>query len=885
MMGLGRVRLWVRALFRPGAVERELSEELRHHIELEAEKNLRAGLEASEARRRALLDFGGEERFKEQAREARSTRPLEDGIMDLRYGMRQLRKHPGFTVVALLSLALGIGANTAIFSVVNSVLLRPLPFDEPDRILVLEERYDGASTPSFSPADFLDLKRQVASFEAVVGFRGHAMSFLGSEGPERIRTLSVSPDFFRAFGARPSLGRFFQDTPEEETAGKMVVLSHPTWNARFGGDPSVLGRSVSLSGEPHVVVGVAPASFQYPEETEMWVRSYREGIPEPPVDVGDELSTLRDLGFFQVRARLAEGATLETARAELEVFSGRLAEIKEMEGRGYGIDLVPLQEFMTGDVRATLLVLLGAVGLVLLIACANVANLLLARAASRASELAVRTAMGATRSRIFRQLLVESLLLGGVAGVAGLGLARWGFGGLLLLLPTDIPRLEGIDLDGSVLLFTLMASLATGIVFGLFPALQASRTDLAGTIKEGGRGTPGGQSNRSRELLVVSEVALSVVLLAGAALMLKSLAQLQREELGFEPEGILTARMTLPEGRYPDSESLAQFSRDLLREVRNIPGVISAGMAMGTPFGGGRATLTYDVEGILPEGGDEFESELQAVSSEYFPTLGVPLLAGRWIEAADEEGVGAPGVALINEALALRHWGSPEGALGQRVRYLTEEYQEIVGVVGNFRQESYDRAPRPEAYVPFLRAPWPLFTVVAKTRGDPATLMAPVRQAVLALDPLQPLSTVRTMETAVWESVGQERFTVQLLGLFAALAMSLALVGVYGVMSYMVSLRVHEIGVRVALGAARQQILWLSLRSGVRLAVLGLVLGLAGSLALTQVMRNLLYGVRPWDPVVLSLTGLALAGAVVVAAYLPARKAAGLDPALVLRDE
>jgi predicted permease len=384
---------------------------------------------------------------------------------------------------------------------------------------------------------------------------------------------------------------------------------------------------------------------------------------------------------------------------------------------------------------------------------------------------------------------------------------------------------------------------------------------------------------------VVSEVALSVVLLAGAALMLKSLAQLQREELGFEPEGILTARMTLPEGRYPDSESLAQFSRDLLREVGDIPGVISAGMAMGTPFGGGRATLTYDVEGILPEGGDEFESELQAVSSEYFPTLGVPLLAGRWIEAADEEGVGAPGVALINEALALRHWGSPEGALGQRVRYLTEEYQEIVGVVGNFRQESYDRAPRPEAYVPFLRDPWPFFTVVAKTRGDPATLMAPVRQAVLALDPLQPLSTVRTMETAVWESVGQERFTVQLLGLFAALAMSLALVGVYGVMSYMVSLRVHEIGVRVALGAARQQILWLSLRSGVRLAVLGLVLGLAGSLALTQVMRNLLYGVRPWDPVVLSLTGLALAGAVVVAAYLPARKAAGLDPALVLRDE
>jgi putative ABC transport system permease protein len=334
--------------------------------------------------------------------------------------------------------------------------------------------------------------------------------------------------------------------------------------------------------------------------------------------------------------------------------------------------------------------------------------------------------------------------------------------------------------------------------------------------------------------------------------MLKSLAQLQREELGFEPEGVLTARMTLPEGRYPDSESLAQFSRDLLREVEGIPGVISTGMAMGTPFGGGRATLTYDVEGIVSESGDEFESEFQAVSSDYFPTLGVSLLAGRWIEPADEEDVGAPRVALINEALALRHWGNPQAALGQRVRYLTEEYQEVIGVVGNFRQESYDRAPRPEAYVPFLNDPWPFFTVVAKTHGDPATLMAPVRQAVLALDPLQPLSTVRTMEAAVWESVGQERFAVRLLGLF---------------------------------GAAHQQILWLSLRSVIRLAVLGLVLGLAGSLALTQVMRNLLYGVRPWDPAVLSLTGLALAGAVVAAAYLPARRAAALDPAQVLRNE
>jgi predicted permease len=880
------VRLWLRALFRPQSVEGELSAELRNHIELETEKNIRAGMNPAEARRKANIDFGGEERFKEQTRDARSTRPLEDVLLDLRYGLRQLRKHPGFTAVALLSLALGIGANTAIFSVVNAVLLRPLPFQDPDRIVVVEEWAASERNPTFSPRDFLDLKEQSASFEHLVGYRALSMSYMGSEGPERIEVRSVTPDFFQAFGVSPALGRFCEATPEENGAGKMVVLSHGAWQNRFGGDPSVLGRPLTLDGEPHVVVGVAGSAFGFPESTEMWVRSYRDGVPEPPVYLGDELATVRGAGYFSVLGLLAPGRTREEAQAELDLLAVRLAEIKEMAGMEYRLSLRPLQEALVGDVRPALVLLLGAVGLVLLIACANVANLLLARAATRAQELAVRASLGASRRRLFRQLLVESLLLGVVAGLVGLALARWGFGSLLALLPADIPRSEVITLDGGVLLFTLGASLVTGLVFGLVPALEASRTDLAGSIKEGGRGTVGGgRSKRSRETLVVAEVALSVVLLAGAGLLLKSLGRLQGEEVGFDPDKLLVMRMSLPESRYPEEADLSGFARDLVREVGELPGVRSAGVALGSPFGGGTATLTYEAEGLLPGAGEEFSAGYQAVSSEYMATLGVPVLAGRGLEPADEEGEGQPRVILVNEAFARQRWGGVEAALGKGLRFHQDDYMRVVGVVGNLRRFAFDQAPVAEAYTPFFRDPWPFLSLVVKTEADPLGVAGAVRRTVLALDPEQPVYGVRTMEAALSESVGQERFTVLLLGLFATLALVLAVVGVYGLMAYSVSLRIREMGIRVALGAPKEQILWLSLQGGVRLAVFGLILGVGGSLAVTRVMGSLLYGVDPWDPGVLSLAGLALTGAVVLAAYVPARRAAGMDPARVLKGE
>jgi predicted permease len=887
MMELKRIRLWLKALFRPRRVERELRDEVRHHLELETEKNILAGMDPGEARRKAMIDFGGEERYKEQTREERKTRPLEDILLDLRYGFRQLRKNPGFTLVALLSLALGIGANTAIFSVVNTVLLRPLPYADANRLVVVDELADGERNPTFSPRDYLDLKEQSSSFQHLVGYRSGSMT-LNTTGtiPERIRAYSVTADFFDAFEVEALQGRFFEATPQEDGAGKMVVLGHGSWVTRFGEDPGVLGTSISLNGEPHLVVGIAPPAFRFPEDAELWVRSYRDGVPEPPIDIGDDLASVRGLGYFSVAGLLTQGTSMDQAQSEVDLQAQRLAEIKEYGPGQYRIELVTFAESLVGDVRPALLLLLGAVGLVLLIACANVANLLLARSAVRVQELAVRASLGASRKRLFRQLLVESLLLGVVAGGVGLILARWGFGVLLTLLPSDIPRLEGITLDPTVLLFTLAASVVTGILFGLMPALDASRTDLTGAIKTGGRGVVGaGKSRRTREILVMAEVALSVVLLSGAGLLVKSLAKLQEEEVGFDPNGVLVTRLSLPDAKYPDEPAMAQFVREFLAEVERVSGVTSAAVALGAPFAGGAATFSYTVEGIVPAEGEDFSAEYQVITPEYFRTMGIPILEGRGLEPADEEGEGEAQVAVVSEAFARRHWGDAS-PLGQRVSIGGgDEFMEIVGVSRNVRHFSFERAPRPEIYTPYMKDPWPFMSLVVKTSLDPATLVEPVRQAGLVVDPSLALEGTRPLADALRESTGQRRFTVELLGLFAVLATTLALVGVYGVMAFMVNLRIHEIGIRVALGAPRKEVLWLSLRNGIRLAVLGLLGGVVGSLVLTRVMGSLLYGVRPWDPVVLTLTSTLLAGAVMVAAYLPARRAAGLDPATVLRGE
>ncbi len=602
------------------------------------------------------------------------------------------------------------------------------------------------------------------------------------------------------------------------------------------------------------------------------------------MDVGEDLAGIRSLGYFSAVGRLAPGVGLAQAQAEIDVLADRIHTFKD-PARSYAISLTRLQEALVGNVRPALLMLLGAVGLVLLIACTNVANLLLARSATRTRELAVRAALGAGRRRLFRQLLAESLLLGLLAGVLGLGVARWGFGGLLAVLPANIPRLAGITLDGRVLAFTGGAALLTGLLFGLLPALDASRTLLTSAVRESGRGIAGGRrQRRTRELLVMTEVALAVVLLAGAGLLMKSLLRLQDEAVGFDPEGVLVMRLSLPQGRYPDEASRKVFVKDLLRQVGALPGVTSAGVALAAPFAGGAATMSYVVRGLDPPEGDDFSSEYQVVTEDYFRTMGIPVLEGRGLEASDGEGEGYPEVAVVNQAFARRHWGDAS-PIGQRISFNEEVFAEIVGVVGNVRHFSFDRAPRPEAYLPYGRDPWPILALVVKARGDPRSLLGRVRSVLAEVDPEQPAYTLKTMRDILAESTGERRFSVELLGLFTALAVLLPVIGVYGLMAYSVSLRRQELAIRAAMGARRKALIWMSLRSGVRLAVGGAALGLGGALVLTRLIRNLLYGVSPSDPEVLGLAVFSVLVAVVAAAYLPARRTVSLDPAAVLRRE
>ncbi|MGD2155213.1 MAG: ABC transporter permease [Gemmatimonadales bacterium] len=802
---------------------------------------------------------------------------------DLRFASRMLLKSPTLTLAALLCLALGIGANTAIFSVLYSIVVRSLPYAHPERLVVLQQaKADGEYYSSFAPAEYLDLREWSRTIDELAGHRGMNLSLTGVGTPERIQGQSVSPNFFRVLGAGPALGRFFD--PDEEFAGtgsRDVVLSYRAWQNRFGADPSVIGQPLSLNGEPHIVVGVAPASFKYPESAELWVRSYRHGVPEPPIDLGADLSVVRDLGYFNVFGRVAEGVALAQVQAEMDVLARRLAEVAG-DDRVLPLRAVPLHDDLVGDVRPALMLLLAAVGLVLLIACANVANLLLARAAAREREIALRAALGARRSRLLRQLLTESLLLAVLGGGAGLLLAVWGVEALVRAAPGDIPRLSEIGVHGPVLFFTLVVALLTGGLFGLLPALQTSKPDLHETLKEGGRAASQGRRRRRlSELLVVGEVALAVLLLCGTGLLLKSLARLQDVDPGFRPQNLLVMRLSLPDTRYPEEAQQAAFVRDVIERVDRLPGVSSAAAVLALPFTGMAATLSYEVEGQAADPTEDLDTEYQVATSGYFRTMGIPLLRGRaFTERDDAE---SPGVVLINETLARRHWPG-EDPIGRRILF-GGTAAEIIGVVGDVRHFTYDRPPRPEVYAPFAWDPWPFMALVVRADVGPAGLSEAVRAEVLAVDPDLPVYAVSTMERVLSDSVRQRRFTVQLLGLFAAVAITLALVGIYGVMSHTLKRRVHEMGIRMALGAERVDVFRLSMEWGLRLVALGLVVGLVGSLALTRLIVGLLYGTSTADPAVYLGVTLVVAAAAALAAYFPAYRASRLEPLSALRYE
>jgi len=798
-------------------------------------------------------------------------------FQDLRYGARTLMKNPAFTLAAVLTLALGIGANTAIFSVVNAVLLRPLPYEDPERLVMIYETNLAKGWPQFSvsPPNFADWSEQSRVFDGMTGFRGAAFNLTGVAEPERISGMFVSKRFFGMVGVRPLLGRTF--TPDEDEPGKenRAVLAYGLWQRRFGGDLGIVGKPLTLNGDAYTVVGVMPAGFALPRDTEIWAPlSFRPGEMKQ-----------RGSHYMSVLARLKPGVTLETAQTEMSAIAGRLEKEYPDSNSGWGARVVPLLEQAVAGIRPALLTLLGAVGFVLLIACANVANLLLARAEARRREMAVRAALGAGRPRLIRQLLTECVLLALVGGGLGLLLAVWGIDALRALEPADLPRLKEIRVDLAVLGFTAAASLVTGLIFGLAPAIQISRTDLNVTLREGERGSGGSSRGRVRGALVVAEIALALVLLIGAGLHLRSLHELQGVDPGFDTANLLTMRVSLPGSKYSAGAQGVSFYRQALERLDGLPGVRSAAAVSSLPLSDYDLIFTFHVEGRPPlPPSEQVSADWHAVSRDYFRTMGIPLVRGRFFTERDD--ASAPRVAIINETMARRTWPG-EDPIGRRISIGIgpEALREVVGVVKDVKQSGLDADIAMQVYEPYPQQAWQSMFFVLRAESVPEDLSASARRAILDVDKDQPVFGIRTMDQILSGATAQRRFNMLLLCLFAAVALALAAVGVYGVIAYSVAQRTHEIGIRMALGAQRRDVLGMVARQGLPLAVMGIASGLAGAAAVTRLMTSLLFGVSATDPATVTATALLMAAVAALACYIPARRATKVDPMTALRCE
>ncbi|HEX8775383.1 MAG TPA: ABC transporter permease [Pyrinomonadaceae bacterium] len=807
-------------------------------------------------------------------------------LQDIRYGLRVLLKQPGFTLVAIVALALGIGANTAIFSVVNAVLLRPLSFKEPERLVAVWETNNQLSADmrnrnEVAPGNFLDWREQNQVFEQLAALVYANANLSGVDEPERIQSMLVTTNLFQALGVQPLMGRAFLPEEENINSQRVVILSHELWQRRFGGDPSVLGRTLTLNGNQTVVVGIMPPAFQlqFPVNTkvEMWMP-----LRLNPADAG------RKAHYMYVLGRLKPGVSVSQAHAAMNGIAARLQEQYPETNAEKGANVVSLHKQLVGNVQPYLYLLFGAVGFVLLIACANVANLLLARVSARHKEVAIRIALGASRLRLIRQLLTESIMLAGLGGMLGLLLAYWGIDLLIALSPADVPRLEEIGLHGPVFAWTLLVSLLTGLLFGLAPALQASKPDLNEALKEsGGRTTGGVGRSRLRNMLVVSEVALALVLLVGAGLMIRSFMRLQQTSPGFEPKNLLTMNISLPRQKYKEQQQANVFFEQLLQRVRAVPGVESVGGIDPLPLSDSNETTGVLVEGqpaLAPA--DRPEVGSRNVTPGYFQTMRIPLLKGRPFTEQDRED--APPMVIVNEALARRFWPG-EDAIGKRLGFEDDEgkqeWREVVGVVGNVRHERLDVEAKPEVYVPYRQLPRNFMTLVVRTSSEPANMIAAIRDQVLALDKDQPVFGIKTMEERLSKSVAQSRFIMMLLAVFSALALSLAAIGIYGVMAYTVSQRTHEIGIRMALGAQGGDVMRMVVRQGMTLAMAGVVLGLVAAFALTRLMTSLLYGVTATDPWTFGVVPVVLSTVALLAIIIPARRSTRIDPMEALRYE
>ena len=878
MRALDKIRFRLRSLFRRRSADRELEDEFCFHLDQLVEEEIAAGVAPEEARGLALRKMGGITQFQEESRDMRRVNYIDDLLLDVRYAARNLRRSPGFATLAVLIMGLGIGANTAVFSVVNAVLLKPLSYRDPDRIVTLSNSWRTGETPTdlskqVSILNFQDWHDQSSSFEAMAYYASRETAVMPGSTAEYARVTSVSPEFFRVFAIEPIAGRFFTAEEMKPGSGGAVMISYAYWQSRFGGDPRVLGQTVRVS-TPRPIVGVLPPGFRFPHETDLWV----------PAIVSPQL---RSASNFLAGGRLRPSISLKQAQSEMILIARRLEQQYSDSNKGLSVAVTRMRDDMVGNVRLTLYLLFGSVTIVLLIACANTATLLLGKATARAREVAVRAALGASRKRIVRQLITESLLLALVAGFSGLVLAYWGSKTLVALAPADVPRLAETGIDRWVLAFTLGISMITSLLFGLVPALYASKIDLSEALKQGAaRVVSGGRVVRIRGMLVVAEIALAVVLLSGAGLLIKSFVALHNVVLGFRPENVLVMRATMAGPRDAALRRARQYFRDVLARAAALPGVLAAGATMAPP-GYVDSTAVYFLDRVPPQHDWNRAPSvvLSIVAPGTFAALGIPLKAGRDFSNSDTEG--RPFVAVVNEALVRKSFAN-QNPLGRTIFCPFDSFNgmTIIGVVGDVRQRGPEQEPMPECYMTYGQHDFngTTLSIVTRTVGDPNVLAETLRRVAREKSPDVPMKFT-TMEAILSENVAAPRFRTLLFALFAGLAVCLAMAGVYGVMAYGVGQRSSEIGLRMALGASAGSVLRLVLGQGLALAGLGLALGLGAAVTGTRLLTTVLFRVRPNDPVVYLAVAALLGLVAMIACYVPARRASQIDPLTAIRHE
>ncbi len=877
-----RMRAWVS----PRQQDQEFAQELQTHLDLLIEENLRRGLAPTEAERSARITLGGQTQLLESHREHRGLPMLETLLQDARYALRTLRKNPGFTALAILTLALGIGANTAIFSVVYAVLLKPLPYPKSQQLFNIfqVQPQEGVAATGFSFANFAELRQQSKSFSEMAGSQQHELTLTGHGDPTVVKTSVVTPELFELLGQTPFVGRIFTPQDDQPGAAPVTVLSENLWRAMFAADPKIIGTSINLDKRPFTVIGIVTGKFRFPQinqSEQLWIPLVNDPL------FGSWMPN-RGGHWLQITGRLKPGVSLPQAQAELDAIAARLDQEFPEENSGWTISLSPLRQLFVFNVSSALWILLGAVALVLLISCANIANLLLARATSRSREIAVRTTLGATRSRIARQLLTETAVLGAFGGLSGVALAYWGIQALHSIMPATVPQVNEIRVDTSVLLFAILLSAAATCIFGLVPALFTANGNVQSGLLEGGARAGESRNRRTaRSVLAAAEIALALVLLLAAGLMLRSFAKLTGMNPGFVTEHVVKAEISLPQFQYTTPQRWTAFSDELLARLQAQPGLQQTAIVVPAPIADGFVNLGFDIVGQpQASAGTSRTADYATISPNYFQVLGIPLLAGRAFDPHDA--VSAPRVAIISQSMAHAYFPN-ENPLGQRLKFgLPPDNgapREIVGIVGDVRDVGIGQDPGPMMYVPYAQSPFWGAVILVRSENSTASVSAAIRREVASIDKDLPVTDIAQMPDVVDASMAQSRFGALLLTLFAAVALILAATGIFGVISYSVACRTNEIGIRVALGASRVAILRMVSKETLVVTAAGLAVGIPSALAAARLLGHMLVGVSPSDPLVLAAVALTLAAVAALASYLPARRATQVDPIIALRHE